>query len=551
MEILQNRYQLLEVIGKGGMGVVYKAWDRETSEHCAVKKLMWKPGNQDAAARQFQREAEMLFGLEHINLPKFRDFFRDDQGLYLVMDYVEGTDLKKLVETCGYQNEARVIGWLKQLCRVLAYLHASEPAIVFRDLKPSNIMLEDDGCLKLIDFGIAKQWEIASGSMTFTGARGYVSPGFAAPEQYSGGTEPRSDIYALGATAYFLLTGTVPPESVDIASGTGKLIPIRNLNPNVSQKTARLIDSMLQVQQAQRPASASWIYTQLEHAGDEVETHYAPRWRRKRSFRLLGVGLVTVGTLVAGTYLALSGELTVQTAPAGLPVRVDGRLVGPSPAVCRAGPGRHKVEIEAAGYYPQTEIVAMPPSTVETIDLRMREDEGGKKANPLPGDGMYRAGDPSVPGFYPPSRGPAPAAIAKSGWSAVAGVRYLVPPNYRVAQLEPDRLLVLEAGDGKQQPRREVRLEIRAGKNLPTSEELRDELSRGGWSWVVEKRTARRVTIRCERSDGPLLGRALLAFWQRDGRLIQVTFTYAPAADPYAFVREIDIVRGHLDLDFE
>lgn len=212
--ILENRYVILKTVGRGGMGAVYLALDtRLNNIPVAIKEMSTQAvgGDLQGAIGAFKKEAAMLIGLRHNALPVVRDFFpRGEDRWYLVMDYIEGQTLKQIGDKRGPIPEVEVLEWVWQLCNILEYLHSQNPPVIFRDLKPSNIMLTPEGQIKLIDFGIARHFR--QGSNADTSA--YGSSGFAAPEQYGQNqTDARSDIYALGATLHYLLTGIDPSGS--------------------------------------------------------------------------------------------------------------------------------------------------------------------------------------------------------------------------------------------------------------------------------------------------------------------------------------------------
>jgi serine/threonine protein kinase len=216
-QILQNRYRIVRLIGQGGFGAVYRAWDMAVNRPCALKE------NLDISAeaqRQFEREATMLANLHHANLPRVTDyFFIAGQGQYLVMDFVEGQSLDDILAQKGQPlAEQEVLPWIEQVCQALHYLHHRTSPIIHRDVKPQNIVLTPDNQVMLVDFGISKLYDPQL--RTTSGARA-VSPGFSPIEQYGQGrTDARSDIYALGATLYTLLTNQIPPESVDRLAGS-------------------------------------------------------------------------------------------------------------------------------------------------------------------------------------------------------------------------------------------------------------------------------------------------------------------------------------------
>lgn len=228
--ILNNRYRIVKLIGKGGFGAVYRAWDLSLQKPCALKE------NTDTApdsVRQFTREAVILANLRHPNLPDVTDHFNiPDQGQYLVMEFVEGLDLQQFIgQNRGPLPENQVIPWIIQTCNALDYMHQQTPPVIHRDIKPANIKVNPQGTVKLVDFGIAKLYDPAG--KTTVGARA-VTPGYSPPEQYgSGRTDRRSDIYSLGATLYSGLTGQVPVDSMKRQLGTPLPEP-HYYNPGIS-----------------------------------------------------------------------------------------------------------------------------------------------------------------------------------------------------------------------------------------------------------------------------------------------------------------------------
>ncbi|MBX7254035.1 MAG: serine/threonine protein kinase, partial [Candidatus Promineofilum sp.] len=236
--ILQNRYRIVKLIGQGGFGAVYRGWDLSLEQPVAVKENF---GSDAESQRQFEREAKLLAGLRHPNLPRVGDHFVvPGQGQYLVMDFVEGKSLTTLLsERGGPLDEAEVLPWMRQVCEALDYLHTRTPPIIHRDVKPDNIIVAPDGRPMLVDFGISKVYDPGKG--TTIGAKA-VTPGYSPPEQYGRGrTDARSDVYALGATLYTLLTGQTPPDGPDLSSGADVLTPPRQVNPAVSAATSAAV----------------------------------------------------------------------------------------------------------------------------------------------------------------------------------------------------------------------------------------------------------------------------------------------------------------------
>ena len=231
--LIRDRYVVVRVIGRGGMGAVYLVTDTLDQNRVMALKEMSNTAIVDArdramAVEQFRREAELLRRLRHPNLPIVSDEFALDDRYYLVMEYVPGSTLQQMLDRGeGPFPEARVVAWANQLCDVLHYLHRQQPPIIFRDLKPGNIMIMADDRLKLIDFGIARLFKPGQRQDTMLlGTQGY-----AAPEQYGGGqSDARSDVYALGATLFSLLTGQDPAQLAPMRA----LPAVREYRPDVS-----------------------------------------------------------------------------------------------------------------------------------------------------------------------------------------------------------------------------------------------------------------------------------------------------------------------------
>ena len=210
-QVLDNRYRVVKLLGQGGFGTVYRIWDTRFGRPLALKENLDTAPN---AQRQFKREAQILYDLSHPNLPRVIDHFViPDQGQYLVMEYADGEDFREMLEGVGGPlSETQALEWIGQVCNALEYLHTQNPPIIHRDIKPANIKITPDGKAILVDFGIAKVYD--PNLSTTVGARA-VTPGYSPQEQYGqGNTDARTDVYALGATLYHILTGVQPPESV-------------------------------------------------------------------------------------------------------------------------------------------------------------------------------------------------------------------------------------------------------------------------------------------------------------------------------------------------
>lgn len=280
--LVDGKYKILSEIGHGGMSVVYMAINEKANKTWAVKEVR-KDGKMDfnTVRQGLLAEIDTLKRLKHPNLPSIVDVIEDDDSFIIVMDYIEGRSLDKIIEENGAQPESYVISWAKQLCDVFGYLHSRTPPIIYRDVKPANIMLKPDGNIMLIDFGTAKNYEIDLGETTGIGTIGY-----AAPEQYIGSgmgrTDARTDIYCLGITLYHLLTNVDPCKNL-IGDKS-----IRAVNPSLSHGLDAIIQKCTQVQPDDRYQSCAELMYDLENY-EALEPLY-----RKKQKRKLGSFLMTI-----------------------------------------------------------------------------------------------------------------------------------------------------------------------------------------------------------------------------------------------------------------
>ncbi len=242
---LVNRYMIDSQIGLGGMSAVYKARDMHfpnVVKWVAVKEMVNQardPLVRKTIVRNFEREANILATLHHPSIPRIFDYFTEDDRSYLVLEFIEGKDLEALLEkTQGFFPEEQVIAWALELCDVLHYLHNHKPEpIIFRDMKPSNIMINQHGHVMLVDFGIAKHFQLGQKG-TMIGTEGY-----APPEQYRGEASHLSDIYALGATLHHVLTRKDPRMEAPFYFTD---VPVRKINPSVSPELEAVINTAVQ-----------------------------------------------------------------------------------------------------------------------------------------------------------------------------------------------------------------------------------------------------------------------------------------------------------------
>ena len=269
--MLKQRYLIVGPAGRGGMSAVYQAVDTQAGNHrVAIKEMSQGHLNPDeltGATARFQQEAALLSSLHHPNLPRIYDAFSEHGRSYLVMEYIDGkTLLQMLKDSASHQLPvAQVLSYASQLCDVLTYLHAQNPPIIFRDLKPANVMVKDNGRVMLIDFGIARFFKEGQAQDTvFLG-----SPGYAPPEQHGlSQTNPRSDLYALGATLHCCLTGRDP----FLANDRFAFPPVYQLNPLVPIELDQLIQRLVSMDERQRPTSAIEVQQELlkikQHAAE-------------------------------------------------------------------------------------------------------------------------------------------------------------------------------------------------------------------------------------------------------------------------------------------
>ena len=236
--LIRNRYKIMDVIITSPLSITYKGMDEENQEIIMIKEL--KDSQPDLAAReqalsQFKTEAKMLFKLLHPNLPRYKDYFDYRFKRYLIMEYIEGTNLKMITEnSIDLFDEVQVIDWGFQICGALHFLHKIKPQpIIFRNLKPENILLQTGGTLKLLDFGISKFFQISQKTIEIAKI---INKNFSPIEQFNGMTDERTDIYSLGAVLYYLSTKVVPPDAMDINLGEAKLYPPGKYNPKLSKE---------------------------------------------------------------------------------------------------------------------------------------------------------------------------------------------------------------------------------------------------------------------------------------------------------------------------
>lgn len=304
--VLGGKYEILKKIGQGGMSIVYVAMDTRLNKQWAVKEIKQNP-KQDTRTllKGLQMEANILKMVDHPVLPRIVDIINYNGMVFVVMDYIEGRPLSEVLKLEGAQPQEKVIEWAKDLCSALDYLHSMNPPIIYRDMKPSNIMLKPDGKVKLIDFGTAKEFDVESlADTTALGTRGY-----AAPEQFGDArgrgihkTDARTDIYSLGATLYHVLTGKNPSEPPYVIK------PIRDWDPSLSSGLEKIINKCTMPNPEDRYQSCTELIYDLEHYEELDDAFKRSCLKKMRSFLICAGLTVTFAAVAIGGYIGNERE---------------------------------------------------------------------------------------------------------------------------------------------------------------------------------------------------------------------------------------------------
>lgn len=282
--LLLDRYSIVNRVGGGGMGSVYQARDKRLADRlCAVKEMIEMFADQAQRAKaveDFKREAEVLAQLDHPSIPTVFDYFIEGGRYYLVMRYIGGGDLAEQMRLrSGVVDEAVVTKWAVQICDVLHYIHSQKPPIIYRDLKPANLMLDDkNGRVMLVDFGIARIVRPTEKGVTAIGTMGY-----APPELFAGKVEPRSDIYSLGATMFHMLTGSDPQDNPLLIFDFSKNPRPCQINPAISPEMERILMKTVAHKPEDRHLSALELMRALEEHSARIEPKPKPDFSRSHS----------------------------------------------------------------------------------------------------------------------------------------------------------------------------------------------------------------------------------------------------------------------------
>lgn len=284
--LVDGKYRILDEVGRGGMSIVYLARNVRTNKQWAIKEVRKDGANDFNVVRaNLIAETDILKKLNHPNLPNIIDILDDGDSFVIIMDFIEGNSLQHYIKHSGAQPEADVVKWAIQLCDVLGYLHSRTPPIIYRDMKPANVMLKPDGNISLIDFGTAREYKTASLEDT----KNLGTQGYAAPEQYGGQgqTDARTDIYTLGATMYHLLTGDSP------ANHLFEPLRIRNINPYLSEGLEMVILKCTQSNPDDRYQNCEELMYALNNYNKLTESY-----RKQQRARLIGFFTSLVLTIV-------------------------------------------------------------------------------------------------------------------------------------------------------------------------------------------------------------------------------------------------------------
>jgi serine/threonine protein kinase len=347
-QMLDGRYRVHKVLGLGGMGRVYLANDtRLANRPVAAKEMIIGDGiAEKKAIEDFAREARVLASLAHPGIPNVIDYFAENNRHYLVMEFVAGGDLQGMLDKLGPKGklpETRVLRWARQMLDVLSFLHSQTPAIIYRDLKPGNIMIDKDGRAMLIDFGIAR--------FLPPGGRGTQigSVGYAPPEQYMGKVEPRSDLYSLAATIHHLLSGRDPQLEPPFS-----FPPLRDLSPEVSIKTAEVVMRALDKDVEKRPPSARDMMHALPDPGPEPKASGA-----------LGSNAGNAAPIASMRTVVLDRPQSGGSPGVGVQPAASGRRLGATPSAggsASAKPSLTNMPTVVLGSEPRGPAAAAPPS---------------------------------------------------------------------------------------------------------------------------------------------------------------------------------------------
>lgn len=303
-DVLDGKYEILKLIGRGGMSKVWLSMDTHVNKQWAVKEI-------DKTSREYRetvdeertrREIEIMKRLDHPALPRIVDIIDKDDSICIVMDYIEGDTLLEILKTRGIPEQETVVSWMLDVCDAISHLHSFDPPIIYRDMKPANVMLTRDQRIKIIDFGIAKDYKEGTEDTQPLGTKGYASP-----EHWTKETDPRSDIYSIGKTMFHLLTGKDPTKMPLTRAFPG----IREINPDLSSGLEKIIEKATEESKEDRYQSVSELANALESYKSLEAEHIEDLEEKERRFRVgisAGCVLTFIGVILLAAGLILSAR---------------------------------------------------------------------------------------------------------------------------------------------------------------------------------------------------------------------------------------------------
>ena len=433
-EMLQSRYRIVSLLGQGGMGAVYRAWDTRLNVPVALKEMTPQPGLDPHTLaqlrRQFRHEAQTLARLNHPHLVDVTDFFEEGGNAYLVMRFIEGESLAALIEREGALPEKQVLIWAGQLLDALAYCHSQ--GVIHRDVSPQNVIIRPDGQAVLVDFGLVKLWD-PHDPHTKTAMRGMGKPEYAPPEQYDiemGHTDARSDIYGLGATLYHALTGQAPPTATFRMADPEQFVPPRAVVPGVSGRTEAAVLKALELARSQRFQSAAEMAQALgvtvpTWSGEEVTKRTVSPPTGRGGTRVMkgtaGVAAQPKSLLVwrrVPVWVWALGGLAVLTLVVGVVIWVERTGGGSTPTPSPTPLAMDTATVVGPEIVRETATPWLPPSPMPTAT---RTPTGPSTSTPEPTA-------TSVPSPTPaPTLTPAPRAVSPEPVAPAQGGEYQSP----------------------------------------------------------------------------------------------------------------------------
>ncbi len=411
---LQNRYRIVARLGQGGMGAVYRAWDTRLNVAVALKEMVPQPGlDAQTLAQmraQFRQEATVLARLNHPHLVNVTDFFEEEGKVYLVMRFIEGESLASRIAREGPISEAQVVAWARQLLDALDYCHSQ--GVLHRDIKPQNIIIRADGQAVFVDFGLVKLWN-PDDPYTRTVMRGMGTPEYAPPEQYgtrSQHTDPRSDIYSLGATLYHALTGQLPLSATDRMATPEQFMPPGRLTQGVSPGVEAAILKAMALTIGQRFASAREMSEALDGSRPPIPTaqQQGPHLSLPGAWLWAAGGVVLL--LFSGSALLAVRAFSPHTSPTAT------QSPHATSVVVSDAAGRTPTATQASTPLLTRTPVVPPTQGVPTIESTLVVVEQ-PSATPLP---AYATATPQPAATAPPTRTPTPLATATATPPATA-----------------------------------------------------------------------------------------------------------------------------------